>query len=894
MPTPQMWHRLRALLWRQDVEGRLDDELRFHIDRQTEKNRRAGLPHDEARRQALLRLGGLEQVRERTRDEFRAAAVENTVRDVRFGLRALMRAPAFVIVAVLTLGLGIGATTAMFSVVNGVLLRPLPYPAQDRLVETAAYAPSSGTSASSASPAMYFGYRDHNRTFDAIGHWDWDSSPVTITGAGEPESVASLEMTYEVLAILGATPVLGRNFDAGDDTPGAAPTVIISHGYWQRRFGGTNPVGRTLIVEGVSREIIGVLPRTFRFFDYDADVFYPQQFVRAEARYPSGDGRAIARLKQGVTLDQANADVARMVPLLWEEFNRTAQRRELRATPMVRPLKDAVVGDLRETLWLLMGTIGLLLVIACANVANLMLVRSQSRRPELVLRSALGAGWVAIARVVLTESALLGVAGALVGVGVAYVSLPLVLWLAADELPQVMHVRVDALSVLVAALVAALATMLFSVVPVVQLAFRAPRQADALQGGRSVGEERGVSRIRQALLVGQVAIALILLVGSGLMIRTFTQLRRVDPGVGHPETAQTFRLTVPRLDPLAGEAGAANRARLLQTQRAILERLSAVGGVTAVGFSSGNDGLPLDGDGRQIALIPYVDGRPSPDGVVRTWEIQQVSPGYYEALQTPIVAGRGLTWDDVENQRRVMLMSDGLARREFGSRTAALGRRISAFGNDPGDEIVGVVADVHHDGLHQPAPDTVVYGPRAVPTASFVVRSSRAGDAAFLRDLQQAIWLAHPELSMAGVQTMGDLHRRAMARATMTLLLLGLTGTLAFVLGLIGTYGVVDYAVTQRRREIGLRLALGASRRTVVGMFVRQALALVAIGVVIGLAAAAGLTRVIASQLYGVGPLDLATHATMAFGLLAAGALASVVSARRGAMVDPASTLKGE
>jgi putative ABC transport system permease protein len=302
MSSPETWHRLRALFTRRDVEGRLDDELRFHVEQQTEKNRLAGLPDDEARRQALLRLGGLEQVRERTRDEFRAATFENIVRDARFGLRALMRAPAFVVVAVLTLGLGIGATTTMFSVVNGVLLRPLPYPEQDRLVETAAYARSSGTLASSASPAMYFGYRDHNRTFDAIGHWDWDSSPVTITGTGEPESVASLEMTYEVLAILGATPVLGRNFNADDDKPGAAPTVIISHGYWQRRFGGTNPVGRTLIVEGVSREIIGVLPRTFRFFDYDADVFYPQQFVRSAARYPVGDGRAIARLKKGVTL----------------------------------------------------------------------------------------------------------------------------------------------------------------------------------------------------------------------------------------------------------------------------------------------------------------------------------------------------------------------------------------------------------------------------------------------------------------------------------------------------------------------------------------------------------------------------------------------------------------
>ncbi len=626
----EAWRTLRAWLRRGEIEHRLDDELRFHVDQQIEKHIAMGMPPDEARRHAMIRFGGVEQVRERTRDEFRSLTIENLARDIRFAARALRRAPGCTAVAVLTLGLGIGATTAMFSVINGVLLRPLPYPNQDRLVVPGPLTASS----------TYFGFRDHNRTFDAIGHWDWDASPVTVTGSGEPESVPSLQVTHEVLSILGASPAMGRSFTQADDNPGAAPTAIISHGYWQRRFGGVNPIGQTLVVEGVPREVVGVLPRWFRFFAYDADIYYPLQFVRAQARFPSGDGREIARLKEGVTLEQANADIDRMIPLLWQEFNPGATQRDLRVVPRVRWLEDVVVGDLRETLWILMGTIGLLLLIACANVANLMLVRSQSRRPELVLRSALGAGRVAIARVVLAESALLGLAGAIAGIVIAYMSLPLLMWLAALELPQITTVRVDLVSVLAAGAIGVMATMAFAAAPVLQFAVRPPRHADALHGARAVGEARSVSRTRQMLLVGQVAIALVLLVGAGLMIRTFDMLRRVEPGFRNPDAVQTFRLTIPGLDPLNGDAGAANRERLQQTQRAILERLSAVGGVTSVGFSSGNDGLPLDGDGRQIGLIPFIDGRQVADGLPRTWEGQNVSPGFMETMQTAIVAGR--------------------------------------------------------------------------------------------------------------------------------------------------------------------------------------------------------------------------------------------------------------
>src|ERR687891_1876303 len=417
----EAWRHLRSYRRRGELDSGLDEEIRFHIERQTEKNLRAGMAPDEARRQALIKFGGVDRAKESTRDQFRFASIEDFLRDLRYGGRALLRAPGFTIVATLTLALGIGATTAMFSVVNGILLRPLPYPEQDRLIELVH---SVGSGQILASPAVYFGYRDHSRTFEAVGLWDWDASPVTVTGIGEPESVRSVEVTHDVLGILGATLSLGRSFRSSDDAPGAAPTAVISYAYWQRRFGGANPIGRTLVVDGIAREIIGVLPQSFNFFDYPADIFYPMQLVRSESGFPQGDGRGVARLKPGVTLEQANADVRRMIPLINAEFGRPGPAFDrMRFGPNLRPLKEMVIGDLGDTLWLLMGTIGLLLLIASANVANLVLVRTQARRPQLAIRAALGAGWAAIARVVVTESAILGLAGGAVGVALTHFSL---------------------------------------------------------------------------------------------------------------------------------------------------------------------------------------------------------------------------------------------------------------------------------------------------------------------------------------------------------------------------------------------------------------------------------------------------------------------------------------
>ena len=584
-----------------------------------------------------------------------------------------------------------------------------------------------------------------------------------------------------------------------------------------------------------------------------------------------------------------------MIPILRAEFSSSrAAFEQARFGPKLRWLKDSVVGDLGDTLWLLMGTIGLLLVIACANVANLVLVRTETRRPELAIRTALGAGWAAVARVVFAESAILGLAGGVAGVAVAYLSLPLLLSLGATDLPQIMTVTIDRTVLLVALGTSVLATLTFALIPVFRFAQPKLQVADALRGGTRMISDATGHRRRHLLVVLQVALALVLLIGSGLMIRTFLSLRQVDPGFRDPAHVQTFQLTIPAAAvPNPERAETHDPEQTIRLQHAIVDRLAGVAGVESVGFSSSNDGLPLDGDGRTGTI--FVEGRNAAEGVISLKEIQFVSPRFFDTLLTPVRAGRAFDWNDVYQNARVALVSENLARAEWGSAGTALGKRISPGRSGPWSEVVGVVKDVHHDGLSQPAPQTVIFPAVAGnTTASFVIHSERVGTTGFLEELRRAVTSVNANLSLASVQTMGDLYNHALARTSMTVQLLVITGTIALLLGLVGIYGVVSYAIAQRRREIGVRLALGAGQDEVRRMFVRHALVLVGIGVAIGLGAAVALTQLMQSQLFGVSPLDPLTHLSVAVGLVTTAGLASYFSAWQASALDPIEALKGE
>lgn len=792
----------------------------------------------------------------------------------------------------LTLWLGIGATAAMFSVVNGVLLRPLPYPGQDRLIELVHEAPGVGIDEVFASPAAYLGYRDHSRTFEALGLWDWDRSPVTVTGSRSPEAVRSVEVTHELLGILGADPILGRGFDAADDLPGSAATAVISYGFWQRWFDGADPLGQALVVDGTPREVIGVLPRSFRFFDYPAEIFHPLQPVRSDARFPASDGRGIARLKPGVGLAEASADVARMIAILDEEYP-GGSAAALQFGPKLRWLKESVVGDLRDTLWVLMGTVGLLLAIACANVANLALVRAAARRPELAIRAALGGGWASIARLAVTESAIVALAGGTGGLVVAYAGLSLRQAIGGGDLPYIMTVTIDPTVVSVTAGISVLATALFALVPLLHVAGPTVPLARAMRGGgRSSTEGREGNRARHSLVVSQVALTLVLLIGSALMLQTFRSLHRVDPGFQDPGGVQTFQLTIPAAAVPGGRAGGPASEAMVRLHGRIVDRLGEVPGVEAAGYSSFNDGLPLDGDDRATAI--FVEGRPAVDGAAALREVQFVSPRFFETLRTPLLAGRAFDRNDIRQRRRVVMVSENLARAEWGSAGAALGQRIGVEPAPPWSEVVGVVKDVHHDGIDRPAPETVIFPAVASETASFAVRSGRAGTTALVRELQAAVWSVNPTLALANVGTLDDLYQRSLARTSATLRLLAIAGAMAAVLALVGIYGVVSYAISQRRREIGIRLALGAGSGRVRRMFVTRALALVGAGVAIGLVASAWLARLLSSLVHGVEVTDPATFAAVAIVLTAIGLAGSYLPALRASKTDPVETLRLE
>lgn len=885
-----IWLRLKALAKRRQLDRDLSDELQFHREMREASYRAEGLEPEQARDASRRRFGNATALAEACRELWTFASLEALVRDVRYGLRALAKKPSFTAAAVLTLAIGIGATTAIFSVVNAVLIKPLPFPESDRLIALTHQAPGANQAELGASPAIYFAYRENNRTFDSVALWY--SNTASVTGAGDPEEVQRLQGTYELLPMLRVQPLLGRTFSEADDRPGSPGTVILTYGYWQRRFGGNPAVlGESIVVNGAPHEIVGVMPKEFRFSQQPAEILTPAKLDRARAFVPSMEGRGVARLKDGVTLDQASADVARMIPILIESFpvvpGMTKQAVEnMRLGPNLRPLKDDVVGDLDDVLWVLMATIGLLLLVACANVANLQLARTEARRQELAIRAALGAGRRTLTWSLLLESALVGLMGGVAGLALAAAALPVLLSVAARELPSMLEITIDP-TVLAFTLAISLGSgLLFGLIPVVRHA--SPHVAAMLNGaGRShgVGPER--HRARNSLVVLQVALALVLLVASGLMIRTFRSLRDVDPGFVEPERIQTLHISI-------SQATEPEFDRVIRMQNEMADRLSAIAGVESAAFSSRSLPLVASGPSGPFSL------EDRPDGAPLDTEFRFASPNLFRTLGTPLVAGRDFEWNDYYGTRQVTIVSETLARREWGSPAAAIGKRMRRGADKPWLEIVGVVGDIRHRGLDRPAPDTVYLTSREALAqymsrgVTFFVRSERVGTAGFLDDVERAIWSVNGGLPLGSVQTMGEVYQRSTARTSLTLVLLSITGVMALALGLVGIYGVISYTLAERTRELGVRMALGARGAALKRMLLGQVLRLVAVGVAIGLGGAALLSRLMTSLLFGVGALDVPTYATVSAILVAAAALAAYLPARRVTRIDPMRALRDD
>jgi putative ABC transport system permease protein len=807
---------------------------------------------------------------------------------VRQTIRRLLQSPGATLTTVLTLAIGIGATTAIFSVVNGILIKPLPFPESDRLIALRHQAPGANQYDMAASPAIYFTYREHNKTFESVALWFTDTA--SVIGNGDPQEVRRLRSTHEFLPLLRVKPLFGRTFSEADDRPGSPGVVILSHGFWLRRFGGApTALGGTLIVDGAPHEIVGVLPPEFRFVQPQADILTPAQPDRAHAFVPSTGERGIARLKDGVTLEQASADVARMIPILIDSFPIVPGLTKeavvgMRLSPDFRWLKDDIVGDLDDVLWVLMGTIGMLLLVACANVANLQLGRTEARAQELAIRAALGAGWTRIASSLLVESMLLGLVGGIAGLVLAATALPALLTIAAEELPSMLDVTIDPVVLAFTLAISLGSGLVFGLIPIVKYA--RPQVAAMLNGsGRSHSPSRERHRTRSALVVTQVALALVLLVASGLMIRTFLSLRNVNPGFTHPERIQTLHLAI-------SEDSVPEFARVIQMQQAIADNLSALAGVESAAFSS--RGLPLIARGPRGPFS--LESKPG--GAPVEAEFRFTSPGFFRTLGTPLVAGRDFQWTDSQGTRQVTIVSEALARREWGSSSAALGKRIRRSDKSPWIEVVGVAGDIRHRGLDQPAPDTVYLtsneglAPYMSRATFFFIRGERVGTAGFIDEVQRAIWSVNGSVPLGSVQTMGEIYQRSTARTSLTLVLLSITGAMTLALGLVGIYGVISNTLAQRTREIGIRMALGARHASLKRMLVRQVLLPVAIGVALGLGGAVLLARLMESLLFGVGALDLITYVTVSAILLITAALAAYLPARRVTRIDPMQALR--
>jgi len=811
-------------------------------------------------------------------------------------LRRLLQLPVFTSVAVLTLAIGIGANSAIFSVIEGVLLKPLPYPEPDQLVVLDHSAPGVSLKSTGAAPFLYFAYREGGRVFQDVAMWTPDT--VSVTGLAEPEEVRCVLVTDGLLPLLGVKPALGRLFSKEDDSPAGPETVLLTAGYWRERFGGASAaVGRRILLDGRAREIIGVLPDTFRFLDEKPLLVLPLRLDRAKVFLGNFSFTGLGRLRRGATLEQATADVARLIPLSLAQFPPSPgfsakMFQEAKLAPNLRLLKTDVIGDVGSVLWVLMGTIGMVLLIACANVANLLLVRAEGRQQELAVRAALGATRGRIAGELLVESLVLGLVGGVVGLGLAYAAVRALVALAPGNLPRLDNISIDTTVLLFTLAISLLAGVLFGAIPT--LKYAGPHITTGLHaGGRTSSASRERHYARSTLVVVQVALALVLLVGSGLMIRTFQALRHVSAGFANPHEVLTLSLGIPTTQVKDPEA-------VVRMHQAIVDKIRAIPGVVSVGLTS---------------IVPMTDsGWHDPIFAAdKTYEASQIpplrmfrflSPGLLKTMGNTIVAGRDFTWTDVYDRRPVALVSDNLARELWKEPAAAIGKRIRENQNSEWREIVGVVGDERDEGLNRKAP-TVAFWPMIMThfegddvfvrrTMAYMIRSNRTGSAGFVSEVSRAVWSVNANLPLAGVRTLDAVVSASMARTSFTLVMLAIAGAMALLLGVTGIYGVISYSVSQRRREIGIRMALGAQRQVVTRMFLRDGLGLAAIGIAAGLAAAVAFMRLMGSLLFEVSPIDPGTYLVVCLSLAAAAALASYVPALRATLVNPVTALRAE
>jgi putative ABC transport system permease protein len=885
--------RFGGLFNRRRKDRDLEDEIHSHIQMSIEDNLRLGMTPDEARRQAMIQFGGIDSTKESYRDQRGLPVLDTFFQDTRFGARQLRQNPGFTTVAVLTLALGIGANTAIFSVVDAVLLRPLPYPDSAQLVWLCERGPD--WSGGSISYPNFIDWKNQQSVFEKFGVYNGNN--FTLTRAGEPVLLAGALMSAEVFAALRTQPEIGRVFREDEDKPGAAPVAVISHALWQNRFGGdAGTVNRTIDLDGKAYTILGVMPAGFEFPN-KVDAWVPLGLFSAESSWQKRDNHpglfGLARLKPGVTLEKARADLDVVAVRLEQQYPETNKTRRVQ----IDSLLDNQVGNVRRALWILLGAVSFVLVIACANVANLLLARAAAREKEMAVRAALGAGRWRITRQLLTESGLLALLGAVVGLLLAKGALRVVAALAGESIPRAAEIGLDPRVLLFSALVAVFTGILFGLAPAWQ-ASRVDLQGASKETGRGATSSR--AGLRQGLVIAEVALTFVLLAGAGLLLLSFHRLLQVNPGFV-VDRVLTFRLNPPEDKYQTAE-------QQILFYHGLLEKLRALPGVRAASLASQNS-IPLHEGGWDMLFL--IEGRPEPPPYQQpSLQVHLVAPDYFRVMGIPVLQGRDFTDQDNREHLRgtsndwgaglnSIIIDEEFARRYWPNQNP-LGQRVRLPWGDrakqPVMTIVGVVGRTKENRLSEQGGMVQAYFPifqQPLGNMAVVVKTTNE-PAALLAAMRQQVSQLDPSLPIFGVNTMKELRDHNVAPDRLNLGLLGGFALLALVLAIIGLYGLLSFTVTQRQREIGIRLALGAQRFEILNLVVGQGMRLLLAGVVIGLLGSFALTRVLTSVLFKVEPTDPLTFVTVTFSLSVVALLACYIPARRATKVDPIVALRYE
>ena len=869
---------------RDEMDRRYTDEMGFHLEMATEANVRRGMSPADARHAALAEFGGRERWREEARDEVRSRPLEELLQDVRYAIRSLRRAPGFTAAAVATLALSVGATTSIFSVVNAVLLSGLPYPHADRIValcEKSTVKPSNAICpVGGVGPANFLHWQEGARSFDAMAAFAETRAAIARPG-DDPVSAQVRVATSSIFDVLGARPAMGRFFTADEDKPGAPRVVVLGYAFWKQQLGGDPAiVGQSVVVNGSNATVVGVTERGFGLYD-PVDSWMPIRFAPAQRTTPGRWVRAIGLIKEGVTIERADREMKTLEARVAQELPKW----NAGVTAFAMPLREKLIGNSQRVLWTLLAAVGFLLLIACANVANLLLARAADREREVAVRISLGASPRRLVRQLLTESMVLSGVSALIGLTLALKGTAVLVALVPSGLSvqPLASVTVDWRLLLFTAAVAVGSGLLFGVAPALH-ATRADVQETLKEGGRGGSSvSHSSARVRNALVIAETSLALVLLAGAGLMVRSFAALEHVDLGF-RAEHVLTARLSLP--------------SRKYQTDTAIAQffraadaRVAAVPGVQAVGAINM---MPLTGE-RSVSAFT-IEGRPTPEpGTEPSGDMRSITPGYFRAMGIPLKAGRELTNDDDLRHPQVGIVSETLAR-TFWPNESAIGHfLLYDWGTPQRVQIVGVAGDIRHDGPDKQA-YMEIYRPVAQIAASemtLVVLVS--GDpASYGSALRGAVREVDRDVPLAEMRPLSALVSRALGTSRLATTLFGLFGGLGLLLAAIGIYGVMTYTVQQRRHEIGVRLALGASPTSVLAMVVRRGAVLSLAGILIGLVAAFAASGLMRKLLFGVPPHDGVTFGAIALLLAAVGVLAAYVPGLKATRVDPVTVLRGE